>query len=196
MKTKSNVWVCIFALAAGILLLIFNNRNALFSTLVQIIGIMMVIPSAIGVSIGMVAMIKQHGSSYNYNWTTIAGSALGLIFGICLISMPRVFSSAILYTLAAVMIVAAIIGIITLSSSHLSGFLGAILYIVPVLMIIAGVTIIIIGQPHLIDRTAAIITGAGLICYSINGFVAMIGEAKMKRYIRESQKSTTTDDIW
>ncbi|MBO4965293.1 MAG: DUF308 domain-containing protein [Muribaculaceae bacterium] len=196
MKTKSNVWVCIFALAAGILLLIFNNRNALFSTLVQIIGIMMVIPSAIGVSIGMVAMIKQHGSSYNYNWTTIAGSALGLIFGICLISMPRVFSSAILYTLAAVMIVAAIIGIITLASSHLSGFLGAILYIVPVLMIIAGVTIIIIGQPHLIDRTAAIITGAGLICYSINGFVAMIGEAKMKRYIRESQKSTTTDDIW
>lgn len=195
MKTKTNVWSCIFALAAGVLLLIFNDRNTLFSTIVQIIGVMMTIPSAIGV-ISSISSTLKPGNRKQTGWATAAGSALGLIFGVCLISMPRVFASAIIYTLAGIMIVAAVIGIAALVSSRLSGPSGVIFYIVPALMIITGVAVIIIGQPHLIDRTAALITGIGLIVYSLNGFVAMIGDNRIGKAINRNNRSAVTKDIW
>ncbi len=180
MKTTNNIWINLFALAAGILLLVFANESTLFTSIVSIIGILFIVPSAIAFIVTILPPKNPDGTR-TVNWFTVFATALGLAFGICLVAVPSFFAAAIIYTLGAILIIAGLAGIGFLVNARDGAGKSILLYIIPALATITGIIIIILGRPRLLDHAAAIISGIALILFSVNGFWACIKNRQTKK---------------
>lgn len=185
MKTNSSILLNLFAFAAGILLLIFANETALFTSIVIIIGILFIIPSAIAFILSLLPQKNPDGKR-PVNWFTVFATALGVAFGICMVAVPSFFASAIIYTFGGILIIAGLMGIAYLINARDGVGSTIMLYLIPSLVTITGITVIILGRPRLLDQAAAIITGIALILYSINGFWVFIRNRAMARNITEN----------
>lgn len=185
MNGSNSLWINFFAFAAGLLLLIFSGETALFSTIVIILGILFIIPCVIGFIISVFPPRDSNGVR-QFNWFTAFSSALGLVFGICLVAVPEFFATAIIYTFGALLILAGLVGIAYLVNAREGAGSSGILYIIPSLIIIAGIVIIVLGRPHILDRIAAIVTGASLLLFSLNGFWAFIRNRSLLRMAANS----------
>lgn len=180
MKSTNNIWLNLFALAAGILLLVFANETALFTSIVSIIGILFIVPCAIAFIITVLPPKNPDGSR-TVNWFTVFACSLGLAFGICLVAIPGFFASAIIYTLGGILIIAGLAGIGFLINTRDGAGKSIFLYLIPCLVTITGIVVIILGRPRLLDQAAAIITGVALIIFSVNGFWAVIKNRQTKK---------------
>lgn len=174
MKSRNYILSYVCALAVGILLLAFSNSTGLFGAIVLTIGVIFILLSLIG---GFNAMRisrsynprgKEAQSSSLMKTMLLLPSAIGLIFGILLVSMPDFFAKFIIYTFAAILILLGLTQLMFCSAARVGGWS----LLVPSLTLVAGIACVIVGQES-VDKIMAIITGIMLVLYAIDGFISL-----------------------
>lgn len=187
MKGKNYLITYLSALVIGILLLIFHDRDALYNTVVLVIGILIALPSLI-LLITELARKPKGDSSPGYagaiRWSSAVAALAGVAFGIWMIVNPALFVSAIIYTLGAILILVGLAQMfaIYLAAKPLRPAIGW--YVIPILTLLAGIVIIILG-PAKVSSCAGLITGIMLVVYAANGFASAGREAKESADVRK-----------
>lgn len=180
MKGKNYILTYICGLVIGILLLIFHDREALYNTVVMIIGALIVAPSLI-LLITELARKKEFAGNAGYamtlKLTSIIASVAGIAFGIWMLVHPAFFVKAIIYTLGVILMLGGILQIIAIyiAAKPLRPAIGW--FIIPLLTLIVGGIIIILG-PAKVSSAAGLITGITLVIYAANGLASAGREAK------------------
>ena len=190
MKTdKSYLWIYFFSLAAGILLLLFAGSANLLSTIVIILGILLLLPSAGSLIVSLFPKKDETGVRH-YKWYYMLSSLCGILFGVLLVAMPAFFAGYIIYTFGVILLLCGIVQIIMLARGGRQTI--AWFYITPLLTLIGGVVIIIIG-PGGVTKIINIVNGIILLCYSLNGLFGYL--LIPKRNVAEiSETSTSSGD--
>lgn len=191
MKGRNFLITYVSALVIGILLLIYHDREALYNTLVIVIGVLIGLPSLI--LILMELFKKKHpkeasvheskmerGSDVATNWATLIAGIAGLALGVWMLVNPAFFIHAIIYTIGGILVLVGIVQIAALYSASKPLKPIMLWFIIPVLTLIAGVVIIFLG-PDKVASAAGLIAGISLIVYAANGFASAGREAAITK---------------
>lgn len=178
MKSKSYVITYVAALVLGVLLLIFHDRDQLYSSLVIAMGVLIAVPSLV---LLLTEIFKKRAAELPQFTTaravTIVASLAALAFGIWMLCSPAFFITAMIYTLGAILVASGIAQIAFVYMAARPGKTNAGWIIVPLLSIIAGVVLIILG-PAKVAHAAGLVAGIALVVYAANGFAALGREGK------------------
>ncbi|MDE6010411.1 MAG: DUF308 domain-containing protein [Muribaculaceae bacterium] len=195
MKSKNYVITYLSALVIGILLLIYHQDQAIYQTIVMVIGALIAVPSLV-LLLTMLVRKRPAASSTAADAVAIASAvaaAAGLAFGIWMICTPEFFIKAIIYTLGAILI---LVGVAQMTYVYQAArpFRPAIgWFIVPFLTLLAGVVIILLG-PDKVSSSAGLITGIVLVVYAANGFASAGREAKLQHDVEDMEKEKLREE--
>lgn len=179
MKAKPYFFTYLFALAIGVLLLVFTGRTNLFHWMVVGIGILFVIPSAVAVIDAMIPARGSQGEKIPKPWYIALIGVAGLVFGVILLCLPGFFAAYIVYTLGIVLILCGLAQIVFMSVSASVFGINRWFYVMPWLTFIAGIVVLFLG-PSGLGNIVTVITGICLTVYAVNGFMQM-GAARSRR---------------
>ena len=151
-------------LVLGIILLVYSNSIA--GAIVQAIGALLIVPGLF--SIG--SLFREKKSQGEVALSLILGSAT-IILGTILLIWPSMFISALMYTLAGLLILAGTAQFTSRWQMQKQGIeLDKLSYFVPVLTLLAG--IVVIAFPLETVSISFCIIGAAFCLYSILEFVS------------------------
>ncbi|MDE6246382.1 MAG: DUF308 domain-containing protein [Muribaculaceae bacterium] len=195
MKGRDYIVTYISALVIGILLLIFHEKEALYNTVVLVIGALIALPSLILLILELTRKKRttdKAGYVETLKWSSLVASIAGLAIGIWMLVDPAFFVKAIIYTLGAILILAGLIQIIAiyLASRPIRPILGW--FIVPVLTIIAGCVIVFLGADK-VASFAGLVTGIMLVVYAANGLTSAGREAKVAADVKKLEENAAEE---
>ncbi|MCM1020763.1 MAG: DUF308 domain-containing protein [Muribaculum sp.] len=167
MNGKSNFWVCLFVLAAGIALISMHSDESLLQWLVVILGWLFVLPGAI-ILVSAVASKKRRQSTEGINLMSAIGS---LIVGLIMIIWPQVLVGVFVYVLAALLIALGLWQIVALSMAGVS--MPWWLYLLPVLSLLAGIALL--ATPlRTTESMFTLVAGIAMVCIGANGVIMAV----------------------
>lgn len=171
MNGKSNFWVCLFVLAAGIALISMHSDESLLQWLVVILGWLFALPGAI-VLCGAILSKKPRRYTEGVNMMSAIGS---LVVGLIMIIWPQVLVGIFVYVLAGLLIALGIWQIVALATTRLPVAMPWWLYILPVLTLIAGIALL--STPlRTTEAVFTLVAGIAMVCVGANGiFMAVTG---------------------
>lgn len=168
MSERTNLWINIFVLLAGVVLIYMHNDISLLNWMVIIIGIMCAIPGAIGVISGI-----SRSSSRRAGGLSIPSSLAMLVVGIIMILCPTPFVAIFVYVLAALLIICGLVQIWGLAVDFRPYNMPLWLYILPVLVAATGV-VVICSPLRDVETTFTLVAGIAMVVSAINGlFIAL-----------------------
>lgn len=179
MNGRSNFWVYLFVLAAGIFLICKHNDVNFLNWLIMIIGVFFLIPGIIGLICSITTKGKSKGSYSSINSISAIGS---IIIGGILILWPGPFAAVFVYVLAVMLIIGGIIQIWMLGSAYTAAGMPWWLYILPVLSVIAGV-VMICSSLRTIQSAFTLIAGIGLVAIAANSLFIYLVEYNVTKKI-------------
>ena len=199
MKSRNYIVTYLSALIIGILLLIFYRQQALYQTIVIIIGALLAVPSLVL----MITMLirRPDPAARNAGANAVAGvstlaSAAALALGIWMMCVPHFFISAIIYTLGAILLLVGLAQITFIFQASRPFRPSPVWFVVPGVTLAAGVVLILAG-PARISAYAGLITGIVLVIYAANGFASAGREARLQHDMadmeREKEKEEAAD---
>lgn len=174
MKPQSTLSMNLLIIIAGIILIILHNDFDVVQALIIVIGIVLIIPSALQIAGTLFHNRKNDGPvTISQQWAqagTLILSFCALALGLCMVIAPMMFETAIIYLLAILLIIGGIYRIFMVNFAYREIKLPAWIYIIPILMIIAGFVILITDVSRL-NKIVILITGIGLVLSGINSFI-------------------------
>lgn len=177
MKNLPSLLTYLSALIIGILLLVFCDKADLLQGIIIAMGIVILIPSIVMLIRCIVPKKEKDGTRDTTSWYSVMVAIAGLALGAWLLISPGFFINATVYTLAAVVILAGIVGwvFIVQHSRPYGASIGW--YVVPALMICGGVVLCLLGT-KVLGMAANITAGVLLVVYAVNGMAAYGREAR------------------
>lgn len=167
---KNYLWTYLFTFIAGVLLLVLCDYVNLYGTLIFLLGLLFILPGVAAVVAYFLSFRKREKGSGTFvsPFRGLAG-ILAVLFGILLICLPKFFIGYLVFTFGAVLIMSGILQFFILWTliSRKKRVLPYL--IVPAVLLCGGIWLIAMGNDAL-RVLANIVTGIGLIAFSINGF--------------------------
>ena len=185
MKTKSNFWISLFTLAAGIALIATHSDGRLLSWIVVIIGWLFIIPGVIGLIITALSGRKNTAKSPSQTTLNTFSYAVSLIVGLIFVIWPQTLAGIFIYVLAAVMVASGLWEIIALATSRIPGLMPWWLYILPVLTIAAGI-FLFTSPTNYTESLFTLIAGIALTCVGANGIFMSVNNYSVRRTLRHN----------
>lgn len=184
MRTKSNFWMSLFALIAGITLIVTHSDGKLLTWIVIMLGWMFAIPGLIGLVILALTSNKRAAEPKYYTSLNTITYAIALVVGVIFIIFPQTLADVLVYVLAAILILAGAWEISALLASRIPGMMPWWLYILPTLSIVAG--IVLITSPLTATQSAfTLVAGIALTCIGANGLFMSVNNYATRRTLRE-----------
>ncbi len=183
MKTKSLTYTGIITLILGIVLL-FMQATAI-NVVVMVVGGAFLLAAVL--NLVMVFRRKAHleaegrgASAQSVSIVaTISAVATGAL-GIWMLIAPQGFSSLLVYSFAAIIILAGLYHICMLSFGFSQARFPFAFYILPILLVIAGCVILYLGPVRMMNAIV-LVTGISLIVYSVCNFIEAAGESNYSK---------------
>lgn len=183
MRTKSNFWMSLFALIAGITLIVTHSDGKLLTWIVIMLGWMFAIPGLIGLVILALTSNKRAAEPKYYTSLNTITYAIALVVGVIFIIFPQTLADVLVYVLAAILILAGAWEISALLTSRIPGMMPWWLYILPTLSVVAG--IVLITSPLAATQSAfTLVAGIALTCIGANGLFMSINNYATRRTLR------------
>lgn len=174
---QGRLYANLAVLAAGILLIIFHNQN-LLSTLIVIMGVVLMLPCA--ATLLTVLLRRERDASGNIVppgkamlASAVIASLGGMGLGVWMILSPGSLVGIVVYLFAAMLIIAGLYQIIMLAVGHRPVKFPWWMYVLPVLMVAAGV-VILCTDIKTVEHLVVLITGISTVAFALNGFVEMV----------------------
>lgn len=196
MNSRATVITNLIILAAGLLLCYVHGRENIPHTIVFITGVTLIVPGLINL-----VLLFSHRDDERHRPTAtmkVAGwisSVASVGLGVLMVVVPGLFTPILVYIFGSVMILASLMLVYLMSRAVKSHGLPAWLYSGPVLVLIAGVVMVCMGQPRITDSIVTLITGIGMVVFSLSWFTAsiMIVRARkaQKRALQSPDQSST-----
>ena len=101
--------------------------------------------------------------------------------GVLMVVAPGLFTPILVYIFGSVMVLASLMLIYLMSRAVKDHGIPVWLYAGPVLVLVAGVVMLCMGQPKMTDSMVTLITGLGMIVFSLSWFTASIMIVRARR---------------
>lgn len=182
MRQQSILMTLLFALAGGILLIIFHSQPNLFESIVVATGVLFMLPSAYMLSLIIWSFINGSGREKknavskelrSQRGLLILPAAGGIGFGILLVSAPAFFVHYIIYTFAVILCSCGMVQTLFLAPGIRYLNISAWWIVIPLLTIVAGIGVFIVHS-RATTSGVALYTGIWLICYALNGMISYL----------------------
>lgn len=184
MRTKSNFWMSLFALIAGITLIVTHSDGKLLTWIVIMLGWLFAIPGFIGLVILALTSKRRAEEPRYYTSLNTITYAIALVVGVIFIIFPQTLAGVLVYVLAAILILAGVWEISALIASRIPGMMPWWLYILPTLSIVAG--IVLITSPLTATQSAfTLVAGIALTCVGANGLFMSVNNYATRRTLRK-----------
>ena len=176
MKSRNQLLTYLFAIAGGVLLLIFNSDPRLYGTIVITIGVLFLVASGYQL---IQAFVPARGKKENgaVRVAVLLPAVAGVIFGLLLVCMPNFFVQFLVFTFAIMLFILGLLQLISICSRMKTLGLSAWLLTVPILTIVAGVVCLLLNRQEF-HGAMTVISGIVLVIYGINGFVGYVRARK------------------
>lgn len=179
MNGKSNFWVCLFVMAAGIALISMHSEESLLQWLVVILGWLFALPGALVILLSFLSKNYRRNSE-GINLMSAIGS---LMVGLIMIVWPGMLVGVLVYVLSALLIFLGIWQIVSLVKINMP-VMPWWLYILPVLSLAAGVALLITPL-RTIESLFTLVSGIAMVCIGANGvFMAVSSYTARKEHMR------------
>lgn len=182
MNSKATVITNLIVLAAGILLCLVHGRENIPHTIVFITGVTLIVPGLINL-----VLLFSHRDDERHRSTAtmkVAGwisSIASVGLGVLMVVAPGLFTPILVYIFGSVMVLSSLMLIYLMSRAVKEHGIPVWLYAGPVLVLVAGVVMLCMGQPKITDSMVTLITGIGMIVFSLSWFTASIMIVRSRR---------------
>lgn len=182
MNSKATVITNLIVLAAGILLCLVHGRVNIPHTIVFITGVTLIVPGLINL-----VLLFSHRDDERHRPTAtmkVAGwisSIASVGLGVLMVVAPGLFTPILVYIFGSVMVLSSLMLIYLMSRAVKEHGIPVWLYAGPVLVLVAGVVMLCMGQPKITDSMVTLITGIGMIVFSLSWFTASIMIVRSRR---------------
>ena len=182
MNSKATVITNLIILAAGLLLCYVHARENIPHTIVFITGVTLIVPGLINL-----VLLFSHRDDERHRPTAtmkVAGwisSVASVGLGVLMVVAPGLFTPILVYIFGSVMVLASLMLIYLMSRAVKDHGIPVWLYAGPVLVLVAGVVMLCMGQPKMTDSMVTLITGLGLIVFSLSWITASIMIVRARR---------------
>ncbi len=182
MNSKATVITNLIILAAGLLLCYVHARENIPHTIVFITGVTLIVPGLINL-----VLLFSHRDDERHRPTAtmkVAGwisSVASVGLGVLMVVAPGLFTPILVYIFGSVMVLASLMLIYLMSRAVKDHGIPVWLYAGPVLVLVAGVVMLCMGQPKMTDSMVTLITGLGMIVFSLSWFTASIMIVRARR---------------
>lgn len=193
MKQLTNVFTYLAAIAIGVLLLIFHAAASMLSWIVIVIGIVILVPSLFMLVKSFFGPKNEEGKRPAPLWYLIVVCVAGLALGLWMLINPEFFIRITVYTLAAVLILSGIAGIVFVVQASRPGKANKWWYLIPVATIVGGLVLIFLGATA-VGQIANLVTGILLVVYGVNGFAALGREQRHDGSLSETAEPAVEEE--
>lgn len=196
MKMRSKMMANFVILVAGVLLIVFHDRQVL-STIIVMMGIAFIIPSAVNL---VLMLTRQKGKSSQTQRGMMERAMLaygvvaslgGIGLGVWMVVSPETLIGIVVYLFAAMMIIAGLYNVIMLSLGHRPVRFPLWMYIMPVLTVAAGV-VILCTDVKSIESTVVLMTGIAVTAFAVNRFFE---HYRLSAAMAQEQAASATDEV-
>lgn len=196
MKMRSKMMANFVILVAGVLLIVFHDRQVL-STIIVMMGIAFIIPSAVNL---VLMLTRQKGKSSQTQRGMMERAMLaygvvaslgGIGLGVWMVVSPETLIGIVVYLFAAMMIIAGLYNVIMLSLGHRPVRFPLWMYIMPVLTVAAGV-VILCTDIKSIESTVVLMTGIAVTAFAVNRFFE---HYRLSAAMAQEQAASATDEV-
>ena len=185
MKVKSAFMLSLLILVVGVVLIFLHNFDV-FTALIIGLGIVFIIPGIISIfnlsaTKNMVSEDKK--TKPNSRFQIICGLISGVgsvIMGICMIGWSDMFVKFIPMIFGTILTLGGCFHLCAMAMAMRPIRVPFWLYILPIALIAMGISIIFIDKSILLDYHIILMTGIGLIVFSINSFIEIWFTRKIK----------------
>ena len=185
MKVKSAVLLSLLRLVVGVVLIFLHNFDV-FTALIIGLGIVFIIPGIISIfnlSATKNVVSEDKKTKPNSRFQIICGLISGVgsvIMGICMIGWSDMFVKFIPMIFGTILTLGGCFHLCAMAMAMRPIRVPFWLYILPIALIAMGISIIFIDKSILLDYHIILMTGIGLIVFSINSFIEIWFSRKIK----------------
>ncbi|MCM1532687.1 MAG: DUF308 domain-containing protein [Ruminococcus flavefaciens] len=194
MNSKATFITNVIILAAGLLLCYVHGRQDIPHTIVFITGVTLIVPGLINL-----VLLFSHRDDEKHRPTAtmkVAGwisSVASVGLGVIMVVAPGLFTPILVYIFGAVMISASLMLIYMMSRAVKVYRIPGWLYLGPVIVLIAGVAMVCMGQPRISDAMVTLITGIGMVIFSLSWLICAIMMTRHTKQQLKEQESKATN---
>ena len=175
MNGKSNFWVCLFVMAAGIALICMHSDE----WLVVVLGWLFALPGALVILLSFLSKTYRRYSE-GINLMSAIGS---LMVGIIMIVWPAMLVGVLVYVLAALLVFLGIWQIVSLVKISIP-VMPWWLYVLPALSLGAGIALLVTPL-RTIEELFTLVSGIAMVCVGANGvFMAVTSYTARREHLR------------
>lgn len=185
MKVKSAFLLSLLILVVGVVLIFLHNFDV-FTALIIGLGIVFIIPGIISIfnlSATKNVVSEDKKTKPNSRFQIICGLISGVgsvIMGICMIGWSDMFVKFIPMIFGTILTLGGCFHLCAMAMAMRPIRVPFWLYILPIALIAMGISIIFIDKSILLDYHIILMTGIGLIVFSINSFIEIWFTRKIK----------------
>ena len=185
MKVKSAFLLSLLILVVGVVLIFLHNFDV-FTALIIGLGIVFIIPGIISIfnlSATKNVVSEDKKTKPNSRFQIICGLISGVgsvIMGICMIGWNDMFVKFIPMIFGTILTLGGCFHLCAMAMAMRPIRVPFWLYILPIALIAMGISIIFIDKSILLDYHIILMTGIGLIVFSINSFIEIWFTRKIK----------------
>lgn len=185
MKVKSAFLLSLLILVVGVVLIFLHNFDV-FTALIIGLGIVFIIPGIISIfnlSATKNVVSEDKKTKPNSRFQIICGLISGVgsvIMGICMIGWSDMFVKFIPMIFGTILTLGGCFHLCAMAMAMRPIRVPFWLYILPIALIAMGISIIFIDKSILLDYHIILMTGIGLIVFSINSFIEIWFSRKIK----------------
>ena len=185
MKVKSAFMLSLLILVVGVVLIFLHNFDV-FTALIIGLGIVFIIPGIISIfnlSATKNVVSEDKKTKPNSRFQIICGLISGVgsvIMGICMIGWNDMFVKFIPMIFGTILTLGGCFHLCAMAMAMRPIRVPFWLYILPIALIAMGISIIFIDKSILLDYHIILMTGIGLIVFSINSFIEIWFTRKIK----------------
>lgn len=185
MKVKSAFMLSLLILVVGVVLIFLHNFDV-FTALIIGLGIVFIIPGIISIfnlSATKNVVSEDKKTKPNSRFQIICGLISGVgsvIMGICMIGWSDMFVKFIPMIFGTILTLGGCFHLCAMAMAMRPIRVPFWLYILPIALIAMGISIIFIDKSILLDYHIILMTGIGLIVFSINSFIEIWFTRKIK----------------
>lgn len=193
MSSKASILSNLIVLAAGVVLVLLHGRPDILHWIIFVSGMMFIVPGLINI---VMLAGKHEGGAHATPSMRVVGwisSVAAVTLGVIMTITPGSFTSVLVYLFGGVMVLSSLALVYAIASVFKEEKLPGWLYAGPVAVLAAGVVMVCMGPRQLSDSVVTLITGIGMVVFSISWFMTMVIAGNARRRARKVAEGKAAD---
>lgn len=182
---KAAVYRAILSIILGLVLVVWPG--AALRYIIMLIGVIFLVT-------GLIAFIVSNRNREDHRKSLVPFSGIGsMVLGVLLLSLPSTFAKVFMFILGFLLVLAAVVQFVTLSTARKFGHISLIHYLFPVLILITG--IIVLFDPFQAEKTVFILFGIAAIFYGVTDLLNQHSIKRMRKGFEEKEQIVKMDGV-